>query len=316
MKLSIRQKPNQKLAIDSVRRRSLPVDGERLANPAFSYYSRRTNDTTNVGRKVEGLTSESTTSTKPSDMSKHRRAIRLITLLALPVLLYGLYLRPEPQVILNQDAVTAYFLQDKSVYQQAATVQLQRSLFSRSKLTLDTAAVRLALLKNYPEIKSVTIRTPIIGHTPAMYIEPYKPSFLLTTTASTAFLLDATGRALATASQIESPNKLNVPTLQDKTGLVVQVGSRALPSTTVIFTQSVVQALRAKGAPAASLVISSANQLDVRTDGSSYFIKFNLQDNPLQQVGAYLAAKNRLVSNKIAVNEYIDVRVPERAYYK
>jgi hypothetical protein len=231
--------------------------------------------------------------------------------------IYLLSLSNKPKVVLLQDKTTAYFLQQPLVYQQAAERSLGRSLINRNKLTVDTASVRSDLLTNFPEIKNVSVALPTLGNQPLVYIEPYKPSFILTTTSSNAFLLDATGRALAMASQVPDIDKLAVPTLQDRTGTPVNLGKRALPSTTVRFTESVVAALKAEGVNTSSLVLPpGAYELDAYIEGSPYFVKFNLQGDALQQAGTFLAVKLRIDGVNIKPAQYIDVRVPERAYYK
>jgi hypothetical protein len=184
-------------------------------------------------------------------------------------------------------------------------------------LTLDTTAVRDELLKNYPEIMNVSVATPMFGHQPQIYIEPYKPSFILTTTSSNAFLLDTNGRALASTSQIPDISKLGLPTLQDKTGTEVKLGSRAIPGTTVSFVQTVVAALHAKGIEVSNLTLpAGAYELDVSIAGKPYYAKFNLMNDALQQSGTFLAVQGRLRTAKVIPAQYIDVRVPERAYYK
>jgi hypothetical protein len=270
----------------------------------------------NTGRRDQTALALSRGSVPPEPLSRHRLIFGALSVVIVSVGLLLLSLSPKPHIILLQDATTAYFLHGSAVYQQTAEQSLASSLFNRNKLTIDTNAVRLALLKKYPEIKNVSIVLPVFGHQPQIFIEPYTPSFILTTSSSEAFLLDATGRALTTAGQIPGIAKLDVPTLQDRADVTVKLGSPALPSTTVSFTQTVVAALKASQLSASALVLPSAYELDATITGTPYYVKFNLQDDPLQQVGTYLATRQRLASDHVTVGQYIDVRVPERAYYK
>ena len=286
------------------------------AKGAFSYYSQRSESSVNTGRRERIETIEGPSSVFGA-LGRHRFLTWTVCIVLGVGFVYAMLLKPEPRIVLLQDATTAYFLQDEAVYRQAAAETLGRSLFNRNKLTVDTSAVRLDLIKKYPEIKNVTVTLPIIGQEPRINIEPYRPSFLLSTTASNAFLLDTTGRALASLNQIPDPEKLGVPTVQDRSGLQVTLGNRALPSTTVSFTQSVLKALDAGGVEVASVVLpAAAYELDVYVAGTPYFVKFNVLNDPLQQAGTYLAAKGRLASEKTTPAQYFDVRVPERAYYR
>ncbi len=303
------------------RRRPVDMAAPRGASTMFSYHSRRSNAAANLGRRD---VIEPTADPKSRGMFKQFTRLsrgRLAVLGCFGVgallLFVSSMLTPTPRVILLEDSTTTYFLQDKQVYERAAENVLQKSWINRYKLTVDTASVRRELLNQYPEIKNVSVALPILGHQPQIYIEPYKPSFVLTTTNGGAYLLDATGRALASTSQIEDIEGLGVPTIQDKTGLEVRLGSRAIPSSTVAFTQTIIKALSAKNVTISTLALpAGAYQLDVGVAGQKYYVKYNLQNDALQQAGTYLAVQNRLAADRITPAEYIDVRVTDRAYYK
>lgn len=299
------------------RRRPNLTDSAALP-PAFSYYSKRSNRPENTSRRDQLSIASDAISARPSLTSLGHRLVYAIAGFAGAALgIYVLMLSSTPVIVLRQDAATAYFLQDKTVYQESAKRVLKTSILNKNKLTVDNTGITLSLLKSYPEIKSVDFSVPLIARHPVIFIEPYQPSFILTTTDSNAFLLDATGRALATTTQISNIEDMNVPTLQDKTGITVKTGTRALPSTTISFTQTVVTALKAANISVSSLVLpAAAYELDVYISGSPYYVKFNLQEDPLQQAGTFIATKDRLTNDKVKVGEYIDVRVLGRSYYK
>ncbi len=301
------------------RRRPLSSADRPSAGPAtaFSYHAQRSYNDGNTGRLDN---EQAVVRDRPRPASYAERHHGLLVVLTIGLVLGGLYSLfsgTDPKMILLQDKATAYFLQDPDVYRRSVQDTLSASIFNRNKLTVDTSSVRQNLLSNYPEIKHVSGVLPIIGGQQQVFIEPYKPSFILTTTDHNAFLLDATGRALASTSQISDIDSLHVPIMQDQSGISVKLGSRALPSRTVSFTQTVVAALAAKGVTASSLVLPrTVYELDVYIAGKPYFVKFNLQGDPLQGAGTYLATKQRLEKDKQPVAAYIDVRVAGRAYYR
>lgn len=211
----------------------------------------------------------------------------------------------------------SFFLHTTADYQQTAAQTLRSSIFNHNKLTVDTSAVSHELLTKYPEIRTATVAIPLIGSRPVVYIQPYQPAFVLSTVSNQAFLIDETGRALAPTSQIANMGELSVPTLEDQSGLPVTRGQQALPEGTVQFTQQVTRILDAAKVHYQSLTLpAGTSELDVRISGVPYYVKFNLQGDARQQAGTFLAAKQRLEQDKTTPAQYIDVRVPERAYYK
>lgn len=300
-------------------RRRLPAT-ERRGGPGtmFSYYSQRdASGGPNLGRREPIETVSADRGGILGNFARHKTLTICLTLVVITGLGYASLLGANPKIVLLEDEATTYFLQDSEVYRRTAAESLSKSLFNRNKLTVDTAAVRLSLLKHHPEIKNVSVSLPFFGRQPKVYIEPYKPSFILTTTYSNAYLLDATGRALANTNQIADVENLGVPTLQDKTGNQIELGKRAIPGSTVTFLQTVRTALKAKGVETATLSLpAAAYQADVAIAGQPYVVKFNLVNDALQQAGTYLAVRNRLQAEKVTPAQYIDVRVPDRAYYK
>jgi hypothetical protein len=284
--------------------------------PAFSYYSQRSSSLENTGRRDPlKVISERFRSTQ-SFWVRHRRLAVMLVLVVLALAAYLSFLGTNPKVVLLTSGATKYFLQEEAVYQQAAAKTLQKSPLSYNKLSINTTEVRRDLLQKYPEIKNVEVELPFIGQRPIIYVEPYKPSFILITSAGGAFLLDSTGRALATTSQIADIDTYELMTVQDKSGHSVRLGARAIPASTVSFTDTVVKALDNANVVPDTLTLSSPYQLEVKLSGDKYFTKFNTQGDPLEQAGTLLATRGRLAKDKVTPAEYIDVRVPGRAYYK
>jgi hypothetical protein len=131
------------------------------------------------------------------------------------------------------------------------------------------------------------------------------------------FILDADGRALIAANQVSKLDKLDVPVVNDESGLPIETGKVVLPRSTVAFIGEVVGQHKAKDLKITSLVMPpGTNELHVRVDGAGYFVKYNLHGNAREEVGSFLAAKARLEVEKKTPGEYIDVRVENRVYYR
>lgn len=84
------------------------------------------------------------------------------------------------------------------------------------------------------------------------------------------------------------------------------------------FIQTVLYQLQQKHIVVTMLVLPAASrEFDLYIDGARYYGKFNLaSDTARQQAGTFLATKHYLEGKGLAPQEYIDVRVDGRAYYK
>lgn len=311
MGLFKKQKPDPE---QPVRRRSVYGDDAANRPQAFSYYAKRSNPGASTGR---GQTDASASTFSINTTIKSRVALILGSIVAIIGVGYSLHLSSNAKIVPLTSSGNAYFLQDTSVYEKTVENELQSSIFNKNKLTVNTSGIARDLTINFPEISKASITLPIIGSNPTVYIEPYRPTFVLTTLDNTAFLLDENGKALVSTSHITDPGELDAPVLQDKSGTPVRLGSQALPRSIIRFTEEVISLLEAAGVDYSSLVLPPASsELDVYIEGKPYFVKFNLQDDSRQQVGTFLATKLRLEKDKITPAQYIDVRLSERAYYR
>lgn len=312
MGLRNKQQPEQPAG-----RRRLHDDYQSERPQAFSYYARRAASEANTGRSEPEAAR-----LKPSIFAGLRtqksRLIAAVSLIgAAVVVIFLSSLSAQPKIALIQNTDSAYFLQSPETYAATAQKVLHSSWFNKSKLTVDTTKVAAELKRSYPEIKNATVVLPVVGTAPTVYIEPYRPAFIVTTTSSSAFLLDENGRALVSVSQITDTGELSVPTIQDKSSLVAVLGKQVLPRTTIDFIEEVLRVLEVHAIEESSIVLPpGSSELHIGIAGKPYFVKFNLQGDARQQAGTYVAMKQRLEKDRTAVAQYVDVRVPERAYLR
>lgn len=290
------------------------ISGERPA--AFSYHANRTEQEYNLGRQQP----------REQDTRRRERLVRywrqrlgmLVAGIALIVCVVSvLHLNSKPKVISLTPSSNNYFLQSTEVYQQAATKLFAGSIFNGNKITVDSVGIKQKLQHQFPELADVSITLPLMGHRPIVYIAPTVPSLVLTT-AHGDYILDDNGKALISTAKVADLAKLQLPTVNDQSGLAVNPNDIALPSTSVTFIQTVIGEFKTKGITVSSLTLpAAAYELDVRPTGVGYFVKFNLHESTArQQVGTFLAVQQRLSSQNITPGAYIDVRLDGRAYYK
>lgn len=296
------------------RRRPERAELERRQSPAFSYHAQRSSPAENIGRTTDHIVPQG----ENADLSYGRTVRQTFGVTAaLGLVVYLSLIIGQPSLVLNASGSDAFFLQDASIYQRSVRDSVDGSVLNANKVTLDTGSIERNLLQSYPEIASVQVQKSFLMPTFSVHVTPQKPALILTTSDNRAFLVDTNGRALISTSRITDSGELAVPTLQDTSGLAIQTGKQALPRGVVSFTESVAAAFEAKGIIIDSLSLPrAASQLDVGIEGAPYYIKFNLQEDALQQIGTYLAVRQRLQKERVVPAIYIDVRVSERAYYK
>jgi len=298
------------------RRRPVAANDGGQRPSAFSYYAQRASAPERAGRQpLEEMTI-------PHQAGlplwlRNRTVAYVVGVALLAGFIYSTALGTDPKIQPVTSNGSAYFMQSPQVYQQAAAKSLSGSILNRNKLTVNTAKVSSDLTDNYPELETAAVIIPLIGQQPVIKVSPYKPSVMLTTPEGGVYLLDTTGRALVSASQITSSGELSVPTVQAPGISGIRLGAQTLSTRTVQFIQQVTAILDAAHISTGTLKLpAGTSELDIPVSGKPYFVKFNLQDDPRQQAGTFLATKERLDHDNATPSQYIDVRVLGRAYYK
>jgi hypothetical protein len=189
---------------------------------------------------------------------------------------------------------------------------LNSSFLNRSKLTINTTSTAAKITQIYPEVDVATISLPIIGRRPTINMHVRQPALMLTT-ATNAFVVDDAGKVVAETRQLPSSVLDDLMTAQDQSGLNLRVGDQAVTSETVSFLTSLKAQLEAKQLRIDHLVlIGGGYEADVYLKDIAYFIKTDSSGDARLQVGAFLAAR----SNGASPEEYMDVRVEEKVFYK
>lgn len=247
-----------------------------------------------------------------------RRFRQLPTIVALALItasaLYVASLSSSAQITVtgSQD-----LLRDRGAVQPKTNEIIASSIMNRTKFTFQDEKVRSSLKAAFPEFADVTITTPIFRHRPHIDIRLSRPTVLLSSGTS-IYVLDESGRALFdTVRNKPAFDVAGLPLVQDQSTHQVEIGKTALSSTTVDYITEVLRLSEQKNLKVESLLLTSGGgELDVRYRGISYFVKFNTFEDARKSTGAFIAIKERLESERSAPTEYIDVRLPGRAYVK
>lgn len=299
------------------RERRTTTDWQKPA--AFSYHAQRAERSEADGRQPSSLAAQ-----RHRLLSLHfwfkRSGLLIAIVVALVCVFSILSLSSQPRIMLLDAASKgSYAFHDPAEYQRAAAQNLSTSIWNKNKITINTGAASAALQKQFPELSSVTIAMPLIGHRPVYYLRANDPAFVMQA-VNGSFILDAQGQALIATSRVSSATGAKLPVLVDQTGLHAELGKQILSSHETSFITTVIQTLSVRGQVVTSLVLpaDAVQELAVQVSGQSYVIKFNMHDTTTarQQVGTYLATASNLTGQHIVPTKYIDVRVPGRAYYQ
>jgi hypothetical protein len=118
------------------------------------------------------------------------------------------------------------------------------------------------------------------------------------------------------ANDLSSSIRQTLPVVNDQSGIAVEVGKTVLPAEDIAFMTTVIAQLKAKQINAETITLpATAHEVDIKPAGQAYTVKFNVDTDAREAAGAYLATKQKLEQTNVKPAQYIDVRVPGRAYY-
>jgi len=259
------------------------------------------------------------------DNSARKTAIFILKRFGMIVLLIAVVASVINILTLSSNAKVLPLSADKSVtsltnqqaYETAVNKIISQSIWNHNKLTINTSQISQGLVKQFPELSNASITIPLLAHRPIVYVQLANPSAILVS-GSSAYLIDASGKAILSANNSAELKQPSLPVIQDLSGLQLQIEHQALPATDIAFVQTVVGQLTAKGFKVGSLILPPASdELDVQLVGRPFIVKFNLHsDTARQQAGTFLATIKQLDNQHIVPNKYVDVRVDGRAYYQ
>ena len=207
-------------------------------------------------------------------------------------------------------------LRDQKVYQDAANIILNDSIFNKTKLTISTDKFEDQMKEEFPELGVVSMTIPIMGRSPLVELVSDNPKLLITSQDG-VFVLNQNGKAIARLKDVPGVSSLNLPTVNDDTNIPIKVGKGVLSTKDVTFITSLIYQLNAKGITVSNIKLpKEAAEIRVEVVGQKYFVKFSLMSDPRIAAGQFIAIYNKLRAEQGVVKEYIDARVEEKIFYK
>lgn len=289
------------------RPRSPQLKNERT--PAYHYSANRTG--------VDRLFDRGVVEEKPNNRQQ-RRIKRLVFYIVLFLSIVGiLYLTTLSREVDITVQGPKGIKTDQSAVADKTEQILARSLLNRSKLTIKDQAIADELVRAFPELSSVRVTTSLFAHRAKATLYLARPAVLLAN-GSHIFLVDDSGKILAdTTENKPSYDTSKLPLIQDQYSRQLEIGKPALTRSQITYVEEIHFQSNQKSLAVESMIMhSGGGELSVRYAGLKYFVKFNLFEDPRKSVGTFLSVREQLERDKINPTEYIDVRLPGRAYVK
>jgi hypothetical protein len=300
---------------------SSPVDRtvrrQQTAN-VFSYHANRSPGSAQQSRRMESESSPKRSSPRRNVRHWIAYAPSLIASLVLALCLgYISTLSTEPKVqVVGMGGHETSLAREVGAYEADVATVFNESIWNRSKLLINTNEIAKEIQGKFPELGDVAVILPLVDRRPVVQIRPAEPVLVLGTVQG-AMVVDENGRIMASARDIDSRIKDKLPTIEDQSGLSLDRGGYGFPKETVTFIRTVAAQLSQKGYKLQIMALPPiANELHVRLEGMPYYVKFNVRGEGRLQVGTLIALRQKLEAGKHTPREYIDVRVPGKAYYK
>jgi hypothetical protein len=197
------------------------------------------------------------------------------------------------------------------VYRSAAESALSKHFLNHSKITIDTKSAAADIRAAHPELEEVVVAVPIIGITPTVFVAVSAPAYTLTA-GNSSYTLSQSGYITAAKAIADH----SAPGVHDDSGESIQTSAALLPSSHVRFMQRVQYQMEQAHFQVEYFTLpkGKAYEVDLKLKTKPYIVKFNLEEDPVRQSGALLSVLHTLGPTN--PGEYVDVRVPSRAYYK
>lgn len=205
---------------------------------------------------------------------------------------------------------------DTDLYRSGSKDVIESSIFNRTKLTFDYRGVEEALKVKFPEIESFSISFDVIGRKPVVRMSIHKPTYLFSSNG-TSWAIDDRGVAIGRQEDLKDSFTSPLLTITDELGTKADIGDTLISPSQVSFLTKLVALLSKQQAIVEAIYVPlGPKQLDIILRDESWRYKLNSEGDPTLQAGTILAARATLTANRATPSEYVDIRVPEKVYWK
>lgn len=291
----------------------------KLMEGQQGYVFRRSRTLTGTTSSRVSTTAEAKGQLKTQRLKAHERRakiIRYIRIVAfwvvvvfIVIFLFTIYVK-VPAINLADPSTGANPAMSR--YEQTVNSYLTAYPAQRFVVALDQRALEEKIKQAHSEILSLKVEHNWAGSDVSFVIGFRKP-VLFWQTAGQKFYVDAQGVAF-------SYNHFTEPTVvvNDESGISPDASGGAVASSRFIrFLGQIVGAINSyeKGKVASVTIPRSTRQIDIKLEGRDYPIKTHSDRDPIEQAED-IANALKYFDDKGIKPEYIDVRVPHKAFYR
>ena len=188
---------------------------------------------------------------------------------------------------------------------------LNSSLAGKNWLFLDASSLKGRLQKTFTGQEAIVVEKQFPNKLIVKTDE--QKAAIIWKTGSKKYIVSINGRVM---SEFLGENSSDLSTLTDGSSLPVDIGNKILSRDFVSFAIKVGDYIKAKSlGPEQIYITETTKELLVKTN-AGYEIKFNTEETPDSQLRSLQATLDLLASQKKQATQYIDLRVPGRAFYK
>ena len=227
-------------------------------------------------------------------------------LLIVLAVLFGVYLISSAQLLnLNSSQLD-------SNYQATVDEYFSENPLSRYRLFFNEDELKNYIIQIHPNIGDIDINTPVIGAATISLGE--KSPVFYWQTADTLYIGAADGTIY---KQAQSEDSLEIPRITDGSSVEQELGDKVISSSTIEYLDSLEEELTNNGlTPVKYEIPTASRQVNVYLSGKKYFVKISLDRSVVGQLDELSRALKFINSSNISVKEYIDLRTPDKAFYK
>jgi hypothetical protein len=304
---------NKKQKQDTKRQARIP---EKQAIVYSNFHSR-----TRSGADLQYQKTVPATNSK-SDKAKNEKTSKSL-LYRLPSLLvigliavsvgYLLTLDAQPTVLVRDDEDLLFRLTQD--YELAAAREVNSNVIKKFKPFFSSKKFSESFLEQHSEIKSIDVRVPVVDRSLVVILTPESPALLVNDSLN-QYLVAKSGKVIAPIKDFDSSKFSSLPVVEDKVLETIDPGQYILSQSTLEFIEEVLYQLRVKSIGVERVSLPAiASELHIQVD-RGYIVKFNLQEDPSSQAGSYLALLEHFDRSGDVANEYVDVRVGEKVFFR
>ncbi len=298
---------------------------QRTARPetgrasVFSYHANRSRPESSTEQRADSKLKSSSSDATVNKISRlHYIPGIMAGLIIAGAIGYALVIDVNKPKVVPLTQTTPTILRSTSDYEQGIGEIMSKSIWNRSKLTINTNELASQIKQQFSELGEVSINMPLIGKRPIVQIAPAKPALIIGS-KSAGVVVGEDGTALMPLSELPNGQQYNdLIRIEDAVNTEVEMGRLILPKSTVKFITEAQEYFKQNNMTIEAVKLpAAANELHIQPKDTPYIIKFNLQNDLRQQIGSYLALKDHIkAKSKTQPSEYVDVRVEDRIFYK